>query len=96
MDNTKLELMDYKGCGCCDKCGKEFDCSAHTVPITVRFNKSELWDNCGHFVTVFRKDDIVTGEAVVDDNKVYCITAESTLYEGIDDFISLENVEIIE
>jgi hypothetical protein len=32
--------------------------------------------------------------AVIRDNKVYCASAESNIYEGYDDFISLESVEI--
>jgi hypothetical protein len=61
----ELELMNYEGCGRCEKCGEEFNCKAHTVPVTIKFNKAQKWDNFGMMVTAFRKDDVVQGDAVI-------------------------------
>lgn len=89
-----LELMKYEGCGNCPKRGNEFDCKAHTVPVIIKFYRAERWDNWGHMVIAFRTGDVVEGTAVVDGNKVYCAGAESPIYEGINDFVGLGNVEI--
>lgn len=89
-----LELMNYEGCGRCVKCGEEFDCKAHSEPVTITFNKRQKWDNFGRMVTVFKEGDVVSGYAVIDDDKVYCASATSTIYDDIDDFIALNDVEI--
>lgn len=89
-----LKLKDYKGCGACEKCSSNFDCKAHTIPVSIKFNKPQKWDNWGHMVTVFKSGQIVQGYAVVENGNVYCASAESTVYEGVVDFISLKNVEI--
>lgn len=86
--------MNYDGCGNCKKCKEEFDCRAKTVPVTIKFNKAQKWDNWGRMVTAFRCGDVVKGYAVIDDNKVYCASATSTVFEDIDDFIALQNIEI--
>lgn len=88
-----LELMNYEGCGACEKCGDEFDCKAHTVPVTIRFTKPQWWDNWGHMVIAFNDGQTIDGEAVIDDNKVYCASAESPFWE-VDDFVGLDNTEI--
>ncbi len=89
-----FELKNYEGCGRCEKCVSGFDCKVHSVPVTIKFNKDVKWDYWGHMVTSFRKEDIVKGYAVIDNNKVYCASAESTVYGGVEDFIDLECVEI--
>lgn len=89
-----LKLKKYEGCGCCEKCRADFNCNAHTIPVTIIFKNSAKWDNCGHMVTVFRKGEKVKGYAVVDDNNVFCASAESTIYSGVADFIDLDCVEI--
>lgn len=89
-----LKLMNYEGCGNCTKCGNEFDCKAHSVEVTIKFNKSQKWDNWGRMVTAFRKWDVVKGYAVIEDNKVYCASVTSPIYDDVDDFIALDDVEI--
>lgn len=89
-----LELMNYEGCGRCEKFRNDFKCNAHTESVTIKFNKCKKWDRYGEMVTAFRAGDAVKGTAVIADNKVYCAVAESTIYEGIEDFIALDNVEI--
>lgn len=89
-----LELKEYMGCGNCEKCNANFDCDSHKVPVFITFKREEKWDNWGRMVTAFRKDETVQGYAVIDDNKVYCATAESTIYKGITDYVSLDRVEI--
>jgi hypothetical protein len=89
-----FELLNYEGCGNCQKCGTEFDCKAHSVPVTIKFNKAQKWDCWGRMVTAFRKGDVVKGYAVVDEEKVYCASAKSPLYDDVDDFIALEDIEI--
>lgn len=89
-----LKLMNYEGCGKCPKRGAEFDCIAHRVPVTIKFSKAQKWDNWGHLVTVFRAGDIVEGSAVIDNEEVYCAGATSTIYDDINDFVALEDIEI--
>jgi len=91
-----LKLMNYEGCGNCEKRGSDFDCTAHTKQVEIAFLKPQFWDNCcGDMVVVFREGDKAKGFAVIDDNKVYCVTAESTVYKDVTDFVDLEDVEII-
>lgn len=87
-------LKQYAGCGNCEKCDNVFDCKAHTIPVDIEFLKEEKWDNWGHMVTAFRKGDKVRGYAVAEGNTIFCASAESTIYEGITDFIDLKNVHI--
>lgn len=89
-----LELMNYEGCGNCKKCSNDFDCKSYSVPVAIEFNKSQKWDCWGRMVTAFRKGDVVNGYAVIVDNKVYCASATSPIYDDVDDFIALEDVEI--
>lgn len=89
-----LELKNYEGCGNCEKCGCDFDCKAHTLPVIISFNKTVKWDNWGQLVTAFRKGEKVQGYAVIDDNKVYCASAESTIYSGVEDFIDMGCIAI--
>lgn len=89
-----LELMNYRGCGNCEKCDDEFNCKAHTVPVSIKFNRPEKWDDWGHMVTAFKKGDVVKGEAVIVDEKVYCASAISPYFDDVEDFVSLDNVEI--
>lgn len=87
-------LKEYRGCGNCEKCDTNFDCMAHSVPVKITFQKDEKWDNWGRMVTAFREGETVQGYAVIDKNNVYCASAESTVYEGVTDFISLDCVKI--
>lgn len=91
---TDLILGDYKGCGACILCEEGIDCKKIHVPVEITFKKAQKADDWGRFVTVFSKDEKVTGKAVIRDNKVYCASAKSNIYEEYEDFISLENVEI--
>lgn len=89
-----LELKNYEGCASCENCCNNFDCKAHSLPVTIKFNKAVKWDNWGHMVTAFHKGDIVKGYAVIDDNKVYCASAESTIYKEVEDFIDLRCISV--
>ncbi|MDD3040817.1 hypothetical protein [Bacteroides sp.] len=91
---AELVLGSYEGCGACDLCSENIDCRKMSVPVNITFLKSQQADNWGRFVTVFKKGEQIKGMAVIKDNKIYCASAESNLYEGYEDFISLENVEI--
>ena len=86
-----LELSQYKGCYKCELSGK---CDRCKVPVSIKFNKPQKWDCGGKMVTVFREGDVVNGYAWILENKAYCAVAESIIYEGIEDFIELEGVEI--
>ena len=89
-----LELMNYMGCGMCDNVNGA-KCVGKRSKVEITFKNDEYWDNGGRMVKVFHKGDVVEGEAIILDNKVYCASAESTIYKGIEDFIDLENVESI-
>lgn len=92
-----LELMGYEGCGGCEKCDNNFDCDANTKKVKITFKKPVKWDNCGKMVTAFRKGEVVEGKAVIDGNKVYCVSARSNIWD-VEDFVwteCIENVEIV-
>jgi hypothetical protein len=88
-----LKLMPNSGCHNCPKCNSNFNCHEHTVPVTIKFNAVQKWDNWGHMVVAFNTGDVVKGKAVVDGDKVYCATAQSPYWE-VEDSIWLKNVEI--
>lgn len=94
MRSSELVLGDFKGCGECELCKENCDCGKIDVPVKITFNKSQKADDWGRMVTVFRKGETIVGRAVIKDNKVYCASAESNIYDGYDDFISLEDVKI--
>lgn len=89
-----LELMNYMGCGMCDNVNGA-KCVGKSTKVEITFKNDEYWDNGARMVKVFNKGDVVEGKAIILDNKVYCASAESTIYEGIIDFIDLKNVESI-
>ncbi|BDR73654.1 hypothetical protein K144316041_23620 [Clostridium tetani] len=91
---SQLVLKEFKGCGACELCKKNIDCKKLNVPVAITFNKSQKADDWGKFVTVFRKGETVKGYAVIKDNKVYCASAKSNIYEEYEDFIGLDNVDI--
>ena len=91
---SKLVLKEFKGCGACELCKEDVNCKKFNVPVSITFNKAQKADDWGKFVTVFRNGEKVKGYAVIKDNKVYCASAKSNVYEGYEDFIQLENVNI--
>lgn len=91
---SKLEVKEFKGCGNCELSGKDFDCVKNSILVNITFKNNEKADNWGKMVTVFRKGETVKGYAVVKDNVGYCVSAISNLYEGYEDFVSTDNVEV--
>lgn len=89
------KVRNWQGCGNCELRKEGIDCRAYTREIRVKFTKNEKWDNWGRMVTAFEKGTITQGMAVVKDGIVYCISAESPLYRGINDFVQLENIKIL-
>lgn len=89
-----LEIMNYCGCGNCQLSKDGCDCKRYDRDVQIMFNGDQKWDCWGKFVTAFKKGSVVNGYAVIKDNKVYCASATSPIFE-FDDFISLDNVEII-
>ena len=85
------KVKNWEGCGKCELCGTE--CSEKDVPVIITVKKDIKWDNWGKMVTAFKKGQIVKGRAVIGDGKVYCASAESTLY-GVEDFVDLDSVDI--
>ncbi|AKL96643.1 hypothetical protein CACET_c31990 [Clostridium aceticum] len=90
----KLIIGEFKGCGACDLCKENQDCRKMDEEVEITFKKSQKSDNWGKAVTVFSKGEIVTGRAVIKENRVYCASAKSNIFGGYEDFVSLENVEI--
>lgn len=86
-----MKYLDYKGCGVCKLNGS---CKEYKQKVNILFKKSEKADNWGRIVTVFSKGEKVEGEAVIKEDKVYCATAKSNIYEEYEDFIGLNNVDI--
>ena len=92
----KLVLGEYKGCGACkfaDWCSNK---KIYKEKIKVVFKNNERADNGSRFVTVFSRGETVTAEAHIVGNTVLCATASSNFYDGYTDFISLDNIEIIQ
>lgn len=89
-----MELKKYNGCGNCELCKQEVNCKDIHVPVNITFKKAEKADDWGRVVTVFKAGEAVQGEAVIKDNKVYCASARSNIYEGYEDFINTENADI--
>ena len=86
------KLGNYKGCGSCVKKGA---CkNLKRKKVVVRFKNNERADNWGRTVTVFRAGEEVKAEVILDNETVLCATAESKRYD-YQDFISLENIEIV-
>lgn len=92
MDNLVFE--NFEGCGNCILRKEVSDCKKIHVPVEITFSKPQEADNWGRLVTVFDKDETIIGMAVIKNNKVYCVSAKSNIYEGYEDFIELKNVEI--
>lgn len=90
------KARNWQGCGGCKLCRERVDCRSYTKKIQMEFIKSEKWDNWGKMVTAFRKGTVIQGTAVIKDGVVYCASAESSLYQGITDFVNLENIKILE
>lgn len=86
-----LKYLKYSGCGNCKLAGA---CKQFKKKVNITFTKGERADCWGRFVTVFRAGETVQGEAVIKDDKVYCATAQSTIYEEYDDFIGINHVII--
>ena len=59
--------------------------------VVVQFNKDVKWDNWGHMVTVFKKDDVVTATDYGDGQ----YAAETPYFKGISDFIYPEDFNIL-
>lgn len=89
-----LKYMNYKGCGACELSKQNIDCKKIHVLVKITFKKAERADCWGRMVTVFRKGESVQGHAVIKDNKVYCASAASNLYEEYEDFVGLENIKV--
>ncbi|MPM11358.1 hypothetical protein SDC9_57701 [bioreactor metagenome] len=86
-----MKYLYFKGCGACKLNGS---CKEYKKNVNITFDKSEKADNWGRIVTVFSKGETVRGEAVIKDDKIYCASAQSNIYEGYEDFIGLNHVTI--
>jgi hypothetical protein len=86
-----LKYWNYSGCGNCKLSGA---CKEFRKKVNITFTKDEKADCWGRFVTVFSKGEAVQGEAVIKEDKVYCASAQSTIYEEYEDFIGINNVII--
>ncbi|EOR20550.1 hypothetical protein A500_16470 [Clostridium sartagoforme AAU1] len=86
-----MKYLDFKGCGACKL---NESCKEYKKNVNITFDKSEKADNWGRIVTVFSKGETVRGEAVIKDDKIYCASAQSNIYEGYEDFIGLNHVTI--
>jgi hypothetical protein len=88
-------VHEFRGCGGCPM--NTQDCSTHLSNTKVRLKHTgnERWDNWGHIVPVFRPGELVEVELRYDEQVIYCVTAESTIYPGVSDYINLKNFEEI-
>lgn len=91
-----VKTKNRKGCAGCELCEKEIDCRLFNKNVNIKFTKSEKWDCWGKIVTAFKKGTTVKGIAVIKDGIIYCASAESEMFEGITDFVGLDNVIITE
>ncbi len=89
-----LKIGKFNGCGNCPAC-KHDSCVGKEIPVTITFIKDEYADNCGRFVVVFRKGEKVKAMARVLDDTIHCVTAESNIYNGYSDYVSLDNVVVV-
>ncbi len=92
----KLTLGEYKGCGSCSYYDWCKNGKINKKKIKVRFIRNERADDWGRFVTVFSKGEEIVVEANTVGNTVLCAIAKSRLYPDYVDFISLENIEIVQ
>ena len=89
----EYKLGDYKGCG---KCLRKNDCkSLKRETVTVRFKKAEKADCWCNMVTVFKAQEQVEADIVLDNDTILCASAESNLWPDYYDFIGLDNIEVI-
>ena len=91
---SDLILQNFRGCGSCDLVNEGCNCNNMITSVRIAFKKSQMADNWGRFVTVFSKGEEVIGTAIIKNNKVYCVSARSNIYEDYEDFISLEDIEV--
>lgn len=91
-----ITVHNYRGCG---RCPAEEACEAKWLKdtvVTLQHVGDEQWDNGGDFVRVFEPGDLVEVRIRHDENAVYCVTAESTCYKGVSDFINLRHWRVPE
>lgn len=98
-DGTPLEISvaQYQGCALCPVREECYTGKLHTSVLLMRHIGNEQWDNWGRITPVFRLNDEVNVTVMHDDKQAYCGSAISTIYadEGISDFVSLDNFELI-
>lgn len=86
-----MKVYRFTGCGGCPirDCAKALLESV----VMLRHTGNERWDNWGSIVSVFALGDVVEVTIRHDHGTVYCGAAESTLYPGVHDFVSLQNFD---
>lgn len=82
-------VFKYSGCGNCPI----KDCEKTLTDSVVRLihTGKETWDNWGRDVRVFGDGDVVDIEIRHDNTTIYCAIGTSTLYDGISDYVDLNN-----